>query len=304
MTTVSDPRRWHDVCEALVSLSRADYALLYPADERTGIFYSAGWIAADNPELHASQCRGADAESATTLLLDFGLDGIWLLRVGCHENSASRNAWNPKGLKAWESALKTAAKMSGKSFKAALRTRKNVHGQLNVPFACLDLEGRLLSCNALFEQMYARVFHLSGDILLPSQPSAAKVFRHLLNTVSVKNPVQNMPLCNTAGPCVATLRQLPESRVRVSRGGAVGLTLHGVAKPAMPQPTSLSWLFGLSRREAEITAQLATGKTVTVVATLHRVSVATVRAQVKSIFRKLKVNSQPELVVKILGSGI
>lgn len=328
MTTVSDPRRWHDVCEALVSLSLADYAVLYPADDRIGTFYFAGrnvtakcfaghqllkrvlsqpttgFVADDNLHWYSSQCLRTDVQSATTLLLNFGLDGVWLLRVGCHESSAYRNEWNPELLKAWESELKTAAKMSGKSFKAALRTRKTVHGQLHVAFACLDSTGRLLTQNAAFERNYPQYFHLSDGILLPTDPGEARAFQQALNALSGKAPVQDLPLGNGTGPCIGTLRRLPESLIRVSRAGAIGLTLHGVVKATMQPPLSLSWLFGLSKREAEVTSQLAIGKTVTIIATLHDVSVATVRAQVKSIFRKLKVNSQLELVVKILGSGI
>jgi DNA-binding CsgD family transcriptional regulator len=55
-------------------------------------------------------------------------------------------------------------------------------------------------------------------------------------------------------------------------------------------------LYGLTVAEARVMAALALGGTVDSIAVDHRVSVSTVRSQVRSIFDKTGVNRQSDLV--------
>lgn len=66
---------------------------------------------------------------------------------------------------------------------------------------------------------------------------------------------------------------------------------------AQPSPTEhLRTLFHLTQSEAEVAAHIAAGLTVTETASLRRVAPATIRAQLKSIFRKLDLNRQSDIV--------
>lgn len=57
--------------------------------------------------------------------------------------------------------------------------------------------------------------------------------------------------------------------------------------------------YGLTKAESEIALHISHGKSPEAIASLRSVSVGTVRAQVKSIFAKLGVNRQAELVAKL-----
>jgi DNA-binding CsgD family transcriptional regulator len=64
----------------------------------------------------------------------------------------------------------------------------------------------------------------------------------------------------------------------------------------LPKPPTLQRLFGLTSAESRVAAGIATGLSLTDLAHLQRVSRATVRTQLASIFRKTHTRRQAELV--------
>lgn len=58
-------------------------------------------------------------------------------------------------------------------------------------------------------------------------------------------------------------------------------------------------LFGLTPTEARVTVKLAGGMSLVEIAEAHNVNVGTLRAQLRSIYAKVGVSKQPELVAAI-----
>lgn len=65
-------------------------------------------------------------------------------------------------------------------------------------------------------------------------------------------------------------------------------------------PRVLQQIYGLTAAESEVAVGLANGHSVDEIATLHDVQVSTVRVQIRSIFQKMNVSRQSELVSIIL----
>lgn len=68
----------------------------------------------------------------------------------------------------------------------------------------------------------------------------------------------------------------------------------------LPSAACLEQIFGLTRAEARLTLFLVGGKTLTEIAEMLDLSVATVRTQLKCVFEKTHTHRQAELVVLVL----
>lgn len=68
----------------------------------------------------------------------------------------------------------------------------------------------------------------------------------------------------------------------------------------LPSAACLEQIFGLTRAEARLTLFLVGGKTLTEIAEMLNLSVATVRTQLKCVFEKTYTHRQAELVVLVL----
>jgi DNA-binding CsgD family transcriptional regulator len=79
----------------------------------------------------------------------------------------------------------------------------------------------------------------------------------------------------------------------------VGVVVQRLGSGSVLPAQSLTDLFGLTSREAEVATWLARGKTVADIALANGVARGTVRVQLKAIFRKLAVKSQVELIHRI-----
>lgn len=129
-----------------------------------------------------------------------------------------------------------------------------------------------------------------------------------------------IPMHNGTGPSAALLwifspvpdqvrvvqdprrRELEDTMRRISEElGRVGVTGNGMA--AEPAPTHPD-LDLLSRRERDVVTHLLQGHRVVSIAELLEVSEHTVRNHLKSIFRKLNVHSQAELVDRLHSTSV
>lgn len=88
------------------------------------------------------------------------------------------------------------------------------------------------------------------------------------------------------------------ARARYGRGDLVLVFLAAGAAP--PNPEELQQLFGLTRAEAELAALLAQGVHLDLCAVRRGVSIATVRAQLQSVFSKTGAGSQAQLLSMVL----
>ncbi|HEX4727985.1 MAG TPA: PAS domain S-box protein [Jatrophihabitans sp.] len=113
--------------------------------------------------------------------------------------------------------------------------------------------------------------------------------------------VTSVPLGDGAGHltgtllmCIdVTLRKLPTHQIGRSAASAGGLAQHG--QPHAPE--AVPGLSRLSGREFEVVRMLLLGDRVPVIARNLYVSQSTVRNHLSSVFRKLRVRSQQELIV-------
>jgi DNA-binding NarL/FixJ family response regulator len=86
-------------------------------------------------------------------------------------------------------------------------------------------------------------------------------------------------------------------------GNAVGERIHPV-KESTPKQTMISGASSpLSQREKQIVSALAAGKDPKTIAQTLEISVHTVRSHLKTIYRKVGVRTQLELVTRVLGES-
>jgi DNA-binding CsgD family transcriptional regulator len=327
MAAISDPSKWNAICTAIAelaggdlctltsmteSMSRARYASQRPADvELPGATVIAYHAARRGKTFVVEHTRSTDdvfaspaSGSACGHVLDFGQEGPWLLRVARRQGRPAFSETEVSRLNATLPHLTTASWTSAHVQREALRQLKAVHEHLGVPFAVLDSAGRVLTYNASFEKTAAHYFANALHMPLPLGHADAATFKMALRVLSETDSERELPLRDTAAPCVAALRVLPHAEARLSQSKLFGLTLRGLSDMRVPNTTMLSNLYGLTHREADVAALLASGTSVNTIARKHVVSVSTIRVQLKSIFRKLSVRSQIEMVAKLHASGV
>ena len=78
-------------------------------------------------------------------------------------------------------------------------------------------------------------------------------------------------------------------------GARLLLVLSDLGKQDSAIPAALCSLFDLTISEADVATMIADGLEVTEIAVRRNVAASTVRAQMKSIFRKMDINRQVEL---------
>lgn len=86
--------------------------------------------------------------------------------------------------------------------------------------------------------------------------------------------------------------------------GEVAIILADFGSVPQPHPETLRRLFGLTPAEAKIAVQVGQGEKLANIAREHRVSVATVRSQLSSIFGKTQTSCQAELAMLLSRTAI
>lgn len=316
MMSVADPREWNRVCEALVEACEAEHVSLSPISNAISMHYGsdrADELNGPAPALvagyHVARRPGFTLEtpmangSACGCLLNFDLDGLWLLRMVRGADAPRFNEAELARMAIHAAMLQSAAWSSGRMIRTALQTRSNVHDQLAIPYAVLDGAGTLLTSTPQFECIAADHFSLANAMPTPHAPQDAKAFKEALRALDHTDNV-DVPLRHDTHPAIATLSLIPESKSRVSRSWLVGLRVSGTEARRVPPAEMLARLYGFTNREASVAASLAKGNCVSKIAGQHAVSICTIRVQLKAVFRKLGVSSQIELVSKLQGSHI
>lgn len=109
------------------------------------------------------------------------------------------------------------------------------------------------------------------------------------------------PLVLSGPPLVLEVQLLP--RERMSFGGAPALIVIARRLMANEWDQALQQDYGLTTAEAQVAMALTEGDGVETIASRRSVSTATVRSQIQSIYSKLGVRRQSELVAIIRGLG-
>lgn len=165
----------------------------------------------------------------------------------------------------------------------------------------LNHDGRVASVTPAAERLFDNSFRIRNGVLWSANSGDATRLAGLAlaarrrdghqfdrHTVVLGQGRQRPVLIRASRVAGVGLDQMP--------GGRMLLVLSDLAGGDPVEPGELGDLFGLSGAEAEIAALIAEGVEINDIAERREVVVETVRAQVKSIFRKMDINRQSDLV--------
>jgi DNA-binding CsgD family transcriptional regulator len=106
-----------------------------------------------------------------------------------------------------------------------------------------------------------------------------------------------------ASPLLVHAARLPQSGADRIRQSSAVLTIIDRDTFRAQQVTNFRQTFNLTKSEAEVAVALSRGHDIDEIADMRRVSIGTLRAQLRSIFTKTNTRRQSELMVLILSSG-
>lgn len=114
------------------------------------------------------------------------------------------------------------------------------------------------------------------------------------------HPDRELPLTIMAAP----LDEAPDGLDMEDHRGCVALYLSDPESPTFVQAEALQKVYGMSPAEAAVAIGLANGLTLSEIARSNGVSQETVRSQLKSVFSRMGVKRQQDVIRVILGSGL
>jgi DNA-binding CsgD family transcriptional regulator len=162
----------------------------------------------------------------------------------------------------------------------------SVLNQLQIPFAFLDKNARVIESNDAFKK-------LADDAEKPTLiEREIPSLREKISKLLASN--HEAPIVHVCGEALQVLRL-----VSVGNTELVGLAVSQLGKESSLASDFLVEMFGLTSREAQIAGMVANGKSVSTIAHEGNVTKGTVRVQLKSIFRKTGVKGQGDLICKI-----
>ncbi len=176
----------------------------------------------------------------------------------------------------------------------------------------LDAERRVLAANRMAETILAAGDGLIVDdgVLCAARAAEDRELQHHLgravgtsSTVTLAGGVVALPRPSGARPYGLLITPFVGPRPRfASRQPAVIVTVTDPEREVEPSADMLRRLFGLTPTEAALAALLASGRSVDEVADELAMAKATARVHLRSIFKKMRVNRQSELVKLVLDS--
>lgn len=210
-------------------------------------------------------------------------------------------------------------------FQRALRIQKALHqakhraaslqsvlSELMQGVLVLDRHNRITYRNAVSARILARhpALSLDGDRLRPhNRQDAVQLWATVSSlrqgatrqqAVGLYHPDRTHPLV-----LMATLRDdASEALTEIYGDGEIVLYLSDPGSPFHASDEDLASLFNFTRAEAGIAIALVNGLSVEAIAARNQVGQGTVRSQLKSIFSKLGVSKQQDVVRLLLNSGL
>lgn len=165
----------------------------------------------------------------------------------------------------------------------------------------IDSDGKARVATPQAEAMFGPEFGIRAGKLWSSNPKVnaefgklaalarARIVTGLVPDIIIRRPDGRRPLLVQPMPVRGVgLDALPGARIL--------LTLTDLDGGSPSSAAELKQLFGISQAEAQVAVLLGQGHEPAEIARVRRVAVETVRAQLKSLYRKLGVNRQSEVV--------
>lgn len=184
----------------------------------------------------------------------------------------------------------------------------NVMQQLSIGVIVINDLGRVVETNAVAERIAAGddgITIRQSRVVLGRAFEAAKFEAHLADVLPPVLNVKKMArmlVGRPGGKRPYSLTLVPSTRYPGSLGRTYAIVLISDPDVGIPTETELAELFGLSPAESRLAVALARGKKLPEIAVDAGVKVTTLRTQLQSIFRKVGVERQSELLL-ILSHG-
>jgi len=176
---------------------------------------------------------------------------------------------------------------------------------LGVPALVLNETGKVLAANPLIEALTGFVRWRALDKVSLKDKGADQLLRDALATIGSESrpDVRSFPACDGEAGATMVVHVIPirlSARDIFLRCFAV-LMLTPMTRPQAPPVELVQSLFDLTPAEARIARSLATGKTMTAIASEGGVSRETVRTQVRRVLTKTGCERQAEVVALLSG---
>jgi DNA-binding CsgD family transcriptional regulator len=325
LSAIEKPFLWSDVCRMIESECPGTSVVMFPLRSSSGPIYSSAplnlppklptketlamlnskkrveFVSETLVDQDNKRLKNTTIQTCATLL-NFGIDGWWIVRVSRLEVGYDFSPDELQTLSRLAATLEFTTATSTRILSASLEAYSHAFLQVGQPFAILDEALCIVTANKYFDSVSSTYFQNSGSSLTPISHHDAKALREALEDFVKGHQKVEAIFHNDHHPCVAVLHNLQADKYRVSGKKFIGLEIKGAVRALIPDSQLLSKLFVLTQREADVVALLSSGKSVSSIAANHAVSVGTVRVQLKAIFRKMSVAGQVELVSKVLNA--
>jgi DNA-binding CsgD family transcriptional regulator len=163
--------------------------------------------------------------------------------------------------------------------------------------AMLDGLGSVLAVNTSAERILKTHRMHGGHSSLTTDDAVAKMLQGLLGK-DLTRSVTGIATADGAGPASTrplVLHKRPLDGL-TDKGARAMLVLVDLNERPRPNINILRHTFGLTLAEARLAAQLATGRSLREIAGQQKVTIETIRAQLKSVLAKTHTHRQAELV--------
>ncbi|MBL0948474.1 helix-turn-helix transcriptional regulator [Brevundimonas sp.] len=173
----------------------------------------------------------------------------------------------------------------------------------------LDEAGRVVATSAGGESLAASadIVRLQGHDLLPARPEHHAAFIECIGRagaaarsgVVALNPPLTLWSVNGDRQMAFDIQPLPLARTSLAHGPAVLVLARPKQQPAVAPADLLIQRFALTPAEAAVALHVAEGDALADIAEARAVSMGTVRSQLQSIYAKMDLHRQAELVLAI-----
>jgi DNA-binding CsgD family transcriptional regulator len=179
---------------------------------------------------------------------------------------------------------------------------------LGLPAAVLREGGRCLVMNAELEAIAPRIRTGWGDRLQLQNAEANKLFQSSILQLNVARSPEVLSLPVAAGahtpPLVIHLVPIRRNARDIFSSGTLVMIVTAVGTQGLPNVSVVAGLFDLTRAEARLARELASGRSADEAAKALNLSVNTVKTHTKALFRKTGVKRQSELTALLSGLAL
>jgi len=178
----------------------------------------------------------------------------------------------------------------------------SVFGLLNLPAALLDRHGEAVHMNQTAKQLFGDDVTIRQGQVISFDHNATMALSQALHAFmssdhpSVLMPFVSLPRRGDRRPLLVSAIRLSEISQSVFARCQAVLIFFDLDRHARPSEAVLRQCLGLSAAEARLAIGLATGESLQALAERLKISKQTARHELKSVFAKLNVHRQSELV--------